>query len=175
MSGVNFSELEGVLAAAGCGADAAQCHATLTGLLCAGPVLPQDWPAQIAGGGDDDATCREALTRLEKIVRAELGGGEMAFDLALPDDNEPLTTRAAALARWCQGFIVGLTLGGVETGRPLPGDVGEVVSDFSTLAQATHDGVAEEDDEQAYAELCEFVRVGAQLVFEELRARRARA
>lgn len=172
---MSFSELDGVLTQSGCGADAAQCHATLTGLLCAGPVLPGDWIAQITDGGDDDRGCRDALIRMEQIVRAELGGGQMAFDLMLPGDDESLATRAGALAQWCQGFLVGLTMGGIETGKPLPGDVGEVVSDFSTLAQAGHDGEAEEEDEQAYAELCEFVRVGAQLVFEELRARRAGA
>lgn len=171
---MNYVELERVLARSGCGADAAQCHATLTGLLCAGPALPADWRARVAGGGDDDRGCSDALDLLEQQLRRELDGDQMAFDLLLPDDSESLDARAEALAQWCQGFLVGLTMGGIETGKPLPGDVGEVVSDFATLAQAAHEGAAAEEDEQAYAELCEFVRVGAQLVYEELRAQQAR-
>lgn len=168
---MNYIELERALARSGCGAEAAQCHATLTGLLCAGEALPSDWRARVAGGGDDDRGCSEVLDRLERELRAELGGDEMAFDLLLPDDEEPLAARAEALAQWCQGFIAGLAMGGVKQGGD---NVDEVMRDFATLAQAGHEGAAEEEDERAYAELCEYVRVGAQLVYEELRAQRNR-
>ncbi|MDH3589591.1 MAG: UPF0149 family protein, partial [Gammaproteobacteria bacterium] len=73
---------------------------------------------------------------------------------------------------WCQGFLFGLTVGGIEAGRALPGDVAEVVGDFSRVSEAVHSGEAEEEDEQSYVELCEYVRVGAQLVFEELAAQK---
>lgn len=174
MSGVTFFEFEQALAASGCGADAAQAHATLTGLICAGPDLPDDWVAQVTGGGDD-AGCRQVLDRLLSQTGAELRNGDMGFDLLLPPDSEPLSVRAEALAQWCQGFLVGLTVGGIEMGKPLPGDVGEVISDFSDVSQAVHAGEAEEQDEEAYVELCEFVRVGTQLVYEELQARRGQA
>jgi uncharacterized protein YgfB (UPF0149 family) len=53
--------------------------------------------------------------------------------------------------------------------KQLPGEVGEIVRD---LIEITRAGVDADQDEQAnesaYAELVEFVRVGVQLLFEEL-------
>jgi uncharacterized protein YgfB (UPF0149 family) len=51
----------------------------------------------------------------------------------------------------------------------LNGDVGEIVRDFTEISRATGDDAdADDANEQAYAELVEFIRVGAQVVFEEL-------
>jgi uncharacterized protein YgfB (UPF0149 family) len=51
----------------------------------------------------------------------------------------------------------------------LPGEVGEIVRDFSEITRVGVDsGQSVESNENAYAELVEFVRVGVQLVFEEL-------
>ena len=172
VSFISFDELGQALASAGCQTEAAECHATLAGLICAATPLPADWMAQITGGGDSLHDCGAVLENLRSGLQASLSGDAMEFDLLLPDDEEPLSERASALAHWCQGFLFGLVSGGVETGRALPGDVAEVVSDFSTLSEAGHTGAAGEEDEQSYAELCEYVRVGAQLVYEELSARK---
>ena len=124
------------------------------------------------GGGDSAGACASALTRLEEQVRTSLSEGQMSFDLFLPDEQTELEERARSLAHWCHGFVYGLTVGGIEANRPLPGEVSEVIRDFCTLSEASHEGEAAEEDEVAYVELCEFVRVGAQLVFEELQATR---
>ncbi len=174
VSGPGFNELAQALAGAGCQTEAAECHATLTGLLCAGGSLPQDWMAQISGGGDSLDDCRAELEALRSGVTAALASDSLEFDLLLPDDDEPLEIRTDALGHWCQGFLYGLTLGGIEAGQALPGDVGEVVSDFSRLSEVRHEGEASEEDETSYTEICEFVRVGTQLVFEELSTRRER-
>ncbi|MBT8136944.1 MAG: UPF0149 family protein [Gammaproteobacteria bacterium] len=168
MSTITFDELSQALASAGCQSDAAECHATLAGLICVGPVQGNEWMAQITGGGDSLDNCREVLERLRDELVADLSGGAMAFDLLLPDDNDQLSARADSLAHWCQGFLYGLTVGGIKAGEALPGDVGEVISDLSRLTEAQHHGEAAEEDEQSYTELCEYVRVGAQLVYEEL-------
>ena len=58
--------------------------------------------------------------------------------------------------------------------RTLPGEAGEIVRDLSEITRV---GVDAEDslesNEGAYAELVEFVRVGVQLLFEELEPLRA--
>ena len=96
------------------------------------------------------------------------------LDLLMPDDDEPLELRAAALTSWCNGFVYGLGTGGAADPERLPGDAGEIVRD---LAEITRAGVdereGEEANEAALAELVEFVRVGVQVVFEELGALRA--
>ena len=51
----------------------------------------------------------------------------------------------------------------------LPGEVGEIVRDLTEITRVgVDDGQTTETNESAYAELVEFVRVGVQLVFEEL-------
>jgi uncharacterized protein YgfB (UPF0149 family) len=55
----------------------------------------------------------------------------------------------------------------------LPGEVGEVVRDLTEISRVEVDGGdTEESNENAYAELVEFVRVGVQLLFDELGALR---
>jgi hypothetical protein len=94
----------------------------------------------------------------------------------LPDDEQPIAERATALGQWCQGFLYGLGSSPIRDLEQLPGSIGEIVRDFTTLTQV---GVNEadglEDNESAYAELVEFVRVGAQLLFEELSPYRSAA
>jgi uncharacterized protein YgfB (UPF0149 family) len=73
------------------------------------------------------------------------------------------------LALWCTGFLYGLGTGQISDLDALNGDVGEIVRDFTEISRATGDDAdADESNEQAYAELVEFIRVGAQVVFEEL-------
>ncbi len=84
----------------------------------------------------------------------------MEFAPLLPDDDEPLAERATALAQWCQGFLYGLGTGRLNSIDELPGEVGEIVHDLTEISRATPgEEDPTEDDEQAYAELVEFVRV----------------
>jgi uncharacterized protein YgfB (UPF0149 family) len=70
---------------------------------------------------------------------------------------------------WCTGFLYGLGTGKISNLAALPGDVGEIVRDFSEISRAgSDDSVPDEANEQAYMELVEFIRVGAQVVFDEL-------
>jgi len=51
----------------------------------------------------------------------------------------------------------------------LPDEAGEVLRDMGQIAQAGFEGDADDDaDEAAYAEIVEYVRVGVQLLYEEL-------
>ncbi|MGH8322977.1 MAG: UPF0149 family protein, partial [Steroidobacteraceae bacterium] len=94
---------------------------------------------------------------------------EMEFDLLLPEDAASLDTRTVALAQWCQGFLYGLGGSAIQDASGLPGEVGEIVRDLSEITRAGGDGgQSVEANESAYVELVEFVRVGVQLVFEEL-------
>ena len=79
-----------------------------------------------------------------------------------------------ALAAWCNGFVSGLGLGGlrIEGGRAAGGaEIQEVLRDLVEIGKADFDVEAETDLESAeasFAEIVEFVRVGVQIVFEEI-------
>jgi uncharacterized protein YgfB (UPF0149 family) len=115
---------------------------------------------------------RRALAEQAEALHAALAGAELDFAPVLPDDEAPLTERAAALARWCEGYLYGIALADAEALRTLAGDAREALADFAQIACASGAANDTESDETAYAELVEFVRVGVQLVYEELRRRR---
>jgi len=91
----------------------------------------------------------------------------MQFTLLLPDDEEPIAERTGALADWARGFAVALLRGDELTVESLEGDAAEVVQDLMKISEA-RPGEDSEEDERALAELEEYMRVGVQLVFEEL-------
>lgn len=170
MLSVGFPELEDTLAAAGSATEAAEAHGSLCGALCAASPYPiENWLGELL---DDQGANSEQTRRVLESVFAEtsqaLSGAGMEFVPLLPDDDEPLAGRASALAHWCQGFLYGLSNGRIASFDTLPGEAGEIVRDITEITRASIGAEPTETDEQAYAELVEFIRVGVQLLYEEL-------
>ena len=168
---IRFKDFEDVLATAGSLADAAEAHGSLCGALCSmSPYKMQDWVNEILPDGA--ALSDESSAMIERVFTAtatSFGEQGMEFEPLLPDDESPLNGRANALALWCTGFLYGLGTGHISDLEALNGDVGEIVRDFTEISRASgEDADADESNEQAYAELVEFIRVAAQVVFEEL-------
>jgi uncharacterized protein YgfB (UPF0149 family) len=171
ISDIRFKDFEDVLATAGSLADAAEAHGSLCGALCSmSPYKMQDWINEILPDGA--ALSDESTAMIERVFTAtatSFGEQGMEFAPLLPDDEAPLNGRANALALWCTGFLYGLGTGHISDLEALNGDVGEIVRDFTEISRASGDDAdADESNEQAYAELVEFIRVAAQVVFEEL-------
>ena len=171
MSDIRFKDFEDVLATAGGLADAAEAHGSLCGALCSvAPYRMQDWVNEILPDGA--ALSEESAAMIERVyteTATSFGEQGMEFEPLLPDDDQPLNGRANALALWCTGFLYGLGAGYSSDLAALNGDVGEIVRDFTEISRATgDDSEGDESNEQAYAELVEFIRVAAQVVFEEL-------
>lgn len=156
-------------------ADAAEAHGMLAGGLCAASGYRyEDWLREILPEGQAAPAAASRLRELYAATAAALHQGDFEFRLLLPDDRQPIVARTAALAQWCQGFLYGLGTGAIRDARALPGDAGEIVRDIVEISRAGVDaGQGEESNESAYAELVEFVRVGVQLLFEELAAARS--
>jgi uncharacterized protein YgfB (UPF0149 family) len=169
LSDIRFKDFEDALAGAGGLADAAEAHGSLCGALCSvSPYKMQDWVNEILPDGASISD--ESAAMIERVFTANSFGEQgMEFEPLLPDDDQPLNGRANALALWCTGFLYGLGAGNISDLEALSGDVGEIVRDFTEISRATGDDAeGDESNEQAYAELVEFIRVAAQVVFEEL-------
>ena len=166
----NYAEIQRVLAQERSLADAAEAHGTLAGCLCAAVGYRfEDWLLEILPEGEAQPFSRETLRELYVDTAGRLEGSEMEFELLLPEDEQPIDARTAALAQWCQGFLYGLGTSVIQDESGLPGDIGEIVRDLTEITHvAVDDGQTVESNESAYAELVEFVRVGVQLVFDEL-------
>jgi uncharacterized protein YgfB (UPF0149 family) len=178
MYSVAFDDLDQAFAHGNAPVDPAEAHGSLCGALCAVPgyrfehwldeVLPD---AGRAGG----ARVRQLLQAVFDETAQALGGGEMEFAPLLPDDESALDGRVEALAEWCSGFLYGLGAGKLPSLADVPGEVGEVLRDFTEIGRAAVGGAdTEETNEAAYTELVEFVRAGTQLVYEELADHRDR-
>ena len=176
MARPDYSHIQHLLAEERSLADAAEAHGTLAGCLCAAASHRfEDWLGEILPAGKATPVTAAALEEVYASTAGALEGPEMELELLLPSDAQPLDARAAALAEWCQGFLYGLGSGSIDDASRLSGDAGEVVRDFAEISRASVDeSHGEESNENAYAELVEFVRVGAQLLYEELAGARQR-
>jgi uncharacterized protein YgfB (UPF0149 family) len=113
------------------------------------------------------------VSALYEETLGRLREAESLFEPLLPDDDEPLVARSAAMALWCSGFLFGLGAGGVRDFSVLPEDVREIAGDIAEISRAGVDGGESEEDEAAYAELVEYLRAGVTLVFEILESERS--
>ena len=174
MSESAFESMVEALDLASALADPGEAHGQLCGLACGlGTAAAQAWVADLlsadAADGSVPDAARQQLARLARQTCSELEEGDMSLQLVLPPDNASLEMRAECLAQWCQGFLHGLAMAVADRERLEAGVVDEILRDFSEISKAAF---AEEETtaeaEAAYAELVEFVRLSAQLVFEEL-------
>jgi uncharacterized protein YgfB (UPF0149 family) len=170
MSSLDYDEIQRLLAVARPMAELAEAHGTLVGALCAAPEYRlEDWIGEILPEGPANPGVNSALRAVFLDTGAALGDRGMEFAMLLPGDAHALAERASSLGAWCQGFLYGLGTSRIGDSSRLPGTAGEIVRDLMEITRVGVDAQdSEESNEQAYAELVEFVRVGVQLLFEEL-------
>lgn len=178
---VTFAEVVRVLEDLGSSVPAAEAHGCLVGALCTTPHYPMErWLEEIIPDEDRrvDDDSQQALRLLYADTLNALRGEDLDFEVLLPGDDVPLATRAGGLSQWCQGFLYGFGSTGRtddSQGPPkqdeLPANVNEILSDLTHIGRASVEieGDAEnETEEEAYAEVVEYVRVGVQLIHDEL-------
>lgn len=158
---------------------AAEAQGMLCGLICAlgEKVSPRGWRDQVLEGHQGVAPGQEqVLQSLFETTRKEFFSEDLSFQPLLPGDGVALEQRAEALGHWCEGFLLGLGLGGVSRTERLPASAREALTDMGEIARLDFDtGDGDEEQESAYAELVEYVRMGALLVYDELADVRRRA
>ena len=174
---VAFDEVDAALRRCGASWDAPQCHGLLTGRLAvAGVPAGPDWLLQVLEGTDErNAAVDESRKLLDALYQEtywHLSERLSEFVPLLPDDETDATLRTQALAHWCEGFLHGLVSAdhGERLKKRLAAEpLADIIRDMLQITRAI---VGEEGDvesnEAAYAEIVEYVRVAAQLAYEEL-------
>lgn len=170
---IQYAQLKDTLDSIGFAEEAAEYHGTLCGALCVKQPEQIDLLSLLEEGAHApaaDAQTRTALKRLCHEALVALQDDGMAFTPLLPDDETGLIPRVQALADWCEGFLFGLAS---RPGLDLDAcseDAREIIRDFAQFTKASvGEGEQLEIEETAYAELVEYIRVGAQLIYMELR------
>lgn len=164
-------QLQATLDLAGVEMRASEVHGLVCGELCrqltqgAGTDFPQLIGLSQPPGGAGRAAL-DAVSALMDESRAALDAG-VQFSLLLPEDDEPIDARTASVADWAGGFTLALLRGGAPALEDLAADSAEIVRDLLEISDA-RPGEDTEEDERALTEIEEYIRVGVQLVFEEM-------
>jgi uncharacterized protein len=176
-SAVDHDQLDAALRRCGASWDAAQSHGLLSGRLAvAGADSGFDWLSQVLEGTDaNDALrgeCEAMLGTLFESTYRQLAERQSEFEPLLPDGGDSTAVRAAALAHWCEGFLHGLVSadhGDALKKRLSSEPLADIIKDMLQITRAiAAEDAQSETDEQAYTELVEYLRVAAQLTYEEL-------
>ena len=176
MSAPNHDEIEQLLARLQAGVEAAEVHGALAGFLCAGGrSRPDAWGEALALDGVQDAQAdgglnADALRALFEATADALADEDDAFAPMLPDDDTALAARANALVAWCRGFLGGVGLANPRARGVLSEDAEEAIADLGRIAASELSVEEGEADEDAYAEVLEFVRVAALMLRDECAA-----
>ncbi len=174
---IDFDRLEDALKRCGSNWGAAQTHGLLTGKLAiAGAPAGPDWLLQVLEDTDERnaarVECQKVLDSLYQSTYWQLSERLSEFEPLLPSDDEDISFRAPELGHWCEGFLHGLVSS--KHGELLKQRLGEeplsdVIKDMLQITQAGLDEETDaEENEVAFTELVEYLRVAAQLCYEEL-------
>lgn len=178
---VDLAEFARAVAELELGTDAFEFHGGVCGLLCTlGPGAVDRWlsESQVAIRADieDRAQLLDTLHGAEADAWRALNALSFDFDMLLPAEEVDLDDRVAALAAWCHGFVTGVGLGGLRSGRAdtsEPSEIDEILADMTEISRVALSDEDVSDTERAgfdLAAVTEHVRVCVQLVFERLYA-----
>ena len=152
-----------------------QVHGLICGILCNSAKHTTAWEGLISGGKTPTKT-HEVLQNLYHNSEKQLSDFLFEFQLMLPADSETLPNRAEALSVWCQGFLTGLKLVQIPIVDREPSEMTEAIHDLIEIAKMNHEEVIEnEEDEEAYVELVEYIRMAVILIYQESRGEETQA
>jgi len=173
---VRYAALSDLFEEVGLVLSPSELHGELCGLLCVVGVsrLPDAWYKESIGAENLHSPVTDRVVFELRTLRSEtwsqLMGSEMQFIPLLPNEDCAIDKRVEAFGEWCHGFLSGVGLGGASLGPGTPEHVEEFLSDldaFSRVGLSAEENGNEIATDFMLAELIEYARVGAQIVFEE--------
>jgi yecA family protein len=169
---LDFASVQAILTAESITAHGAELHGVLTGLVCAGFTFESDDYIAMINDlfNNGDGLPREVKSTVKSMfakVWHDIIDDSYSFQLLLPDDDDSIVERGHALSVWVQGFNLGFGLQQKDK-AVYSEDVKEVLIDFVEIANLSDEMEEDEDTEQAYFEIAEYVRISALLCFTEL-------
>ncbi len=169
---LDFSSLQAILTSESVKAHASELHGVLTGLVCAGFAFEDKGYIALLNdlfneGESFPQAVKIALNKVFHQLWANILDDSYTFSLMLPDDDDSIVERGHALGVWVQGFNLGFGL--QQKDNPVVSEeIKEVLADFGEIANLSDEMEEDEDTEQAYFEISEYVRISALLCFSEL-------
>jgi len=173
----DFETIERQLGAAKVDLNPAETQGLLCGLLCHSKGDARGiWLNELLEEDLPSASLKKLQTVLDKIysrTNEAMNDQEFGFEPLLPHDKCSISERSQALSSWCQGFLYGLGLSAKSIEKKLS-DLGqEALRDLTEITRMDTELVEESDEnEAAYVELQEFLRVVVMTIYTDLAMQR---
>ena len=173
---LDFASAQAVITTENIKVHASEVHGVLTGLICAGFAFEdQGYLAMLddlldfspQGSDGFPKAVKTLVKQMFSEVWTDILDDTYTFQLMLPDDDDSLVERGNALGVWVQGFNLGFGLQQKDS-PVMSSEVKEVLTDFAEIANLSDEMEEDEDTEQAFFEISEYVRISALLCFSEL-------
>jgi yecA family protein len=153
-------------------ANVAELHGVIAGMFCGGSKFSsEDWLAPISDfynqGVDFPEAVEEQIRLIYRQTWQNLIDDDMPFTPLMPDDDEALNVRSAALVAWTQAFLLGFGLN-KSVLKDASDEINEAVTDFAEICKMTSDLDDNEENENAFFEVHEYVRISAMMCFTDL-------
>lgn len=180
---VDYDVLNDALQRCGASWKAAQAHGLFSSRLAvSGSNGHTQSLSQVLEGSDEsDALrkeCEDMLAALWLATHSAFSERQSAFEPLLADDGDSAAIRTEAVAHWCEGYLHGLVSGDHEAAlreRLAAEPLADIIKDILQITRAAVDeNDDDESNEESYVEIIEYLRVAAQLVYEELAEYRPR-
>lgn len=164
-----YPELDRQLASLGAEMQATESH----GMLCARFCLEQRpdpalWVQEVIGQHDVNnlqvQAAQVSLAHLYQQTELSFERALEQFTLFMPDDNEGLSVRLQALVDWCSGFVGGIGLGGMQMDDDLDPTVKEILVDMMEMTHMDVDVDEDDENETAFTEIEEYIRVAVMTI-----------
>lgn len=168
----DYEELEQALRAAEIDLSPAEVHGMVTATVS---VPDARAPGSLFFGGRKIAPTPEVqdflrlIAALQEDVRTRMLSLDFEFRPLLPPAGAELAEQVEGLAAWARGYTLGLGAAGMREPERLQGEVAEFLLDVTRIGEAEMDEDEPlEQQERELAEIVEYLRAGAQLVYDEL-------
>ncbi len=146
---------------------AAEAHGILCGLLCSSDFDNDKWLKHVLGETSVQdglaSECEQQLLLLKNYTLEQLNSPNFEFMPLVPDEDESMPERIQALGAWCEGFLFGLGLAGVET---LTGNEKEFINDLVSISRISSAEDSDENEEN-YMQIIEYIKIGVIGLYEE--------
>ena len=162
-----FLDLDAKLRATPWSGGASEAHGVLCGLACAGVTS-----ATIRTRGYlfklDDSADVDIIEGMFSLAVRDLQDDAFSFELLLPPEDVSQLERGEALSSWCQGFLQGLCHDNADIMGSNHPEIREALEDILEIGHIELDPNDQEENDRAFSELEEYLRVAVQLIYDEL-------
>lgn len=154
-------------------------HGVMCGYLCAGAVSEGEayLRALMINTNKKDPSIRTATLALFGVFAVshqQMTSFDFAFQLLLPDNEDPITERAQAFSEWCDGFTQGITMAGINHDQLHEEEAQEALQHLTEFGELDYLSLdRDEGDEKALMEVSEYARMAVLHIYSDLQANKS--